>query len=177
MRIENGDLCIRNAAIDDCRQLAEWWNDGGVMAHAGFPNGFGITAEEIQEKIACDSDDSIRRLIIEYKGSSIGEMNYRNLGAGVAEIGVKICNAAYQNKGLGRILLSMLIKELFFMGYEKIILDTNLKNQRAQHVYEMLGFQKVRVNENSWTNQVGELQTSIDYELVFADFKDWSVSE
>ena len=61
------------------------------------------------------------------------------------------------------------------MGYTNIILDTNLKNTRAQHVYEMLGFQKVRINENSWTNQVGEVQSSVDYELVHENFVDWSV--
>ena len=114
MKIENNDLYIRNADVDDCAQLAKWWNDGGVMAHAGFPN------------------------------------------------------------GLGRVILSMLIKKLFSMGYTKIVLDTNLKNGRAKHVYELLGFQKVRVNENSWTNQVGELQSSVDYELVPNNFIDWS---
>ena len=66
MRIENGDLCIRSAEADDCPQLAKWWNDGSVMAHAGF--------------------------------------------------------------------------------------------------------QKVRVRENAWTNQVGELQSSVDYELVPKEF-------
>ena len=35
---------------------------------------------------------------------------------------------------IGRILLNLLIKELFCVGYKKIILDTNLKNTRAQHV-------------------------------------------
>lgn len=47
---------------------------------------------------------------------------------------------------------------------------TNLKNERAQHVYEKLGFTKLRVNENSWINQIGELQSSIDYELYQKDF-------
>ena len=51
------------------------------------------------------------------------------------------------------------------MGYKKIILDTNLKNTRAQHVYEMLGFKKIRINKDSWTNQIGELQLSFEYEL------------
>lgn len=65
----------------------------------------------------------------------------------------------------------MLIFSLFSnMGYKKIILDTNIKNQRAQHVYEELGFKKVRVNRNSWKNQPGELQSSIDYELHLEDF-------
>jgi RimJ/RimL family protein N-acetyltransferase len=47
----------------------------------------------------------------------------------------------------------------------KIILDTNKKNVRAQHVYEKLGFKKVRENINSWQDQLGVWQTSIDYEL------------
>ena len=51
------------------------------------------------------------------------------------------------------------------MGYKKVILDTNVNNKRAQHVYEELGFRKVQVRENSWRNQLGELQSSIDYEM------------
>lgn len=174
MNIIYRDLCIRNAESADCAQLAKWWNDGSVMAHAGFPKGLGTTAESIQEQIKNDSDDTKRRLIIEYKGSAIGEMSYYNQGDHIAEIGIKICNPDYQEKGLGRVILSMLIKELFSMGYVKIILDTNLKNTRAQHVYERLGFQKVRINENSWTNQVGEIQSSVDYELIRDDFVDWT---
>lgn len=145
------------------------------MAHAGFPNGLGTTAEEIEEQIKNDSDDTKRRLMIEYQNKAIGEMSYYNNGEHVAEIGIKTCETEYQEKGLGRVLLSMLIGELFLQGYDRIILDTNLNNTRAQHVYETLGFQKVRVNENSWTNQVGELQSSVDYALVREDFVDWSV--
>ncbi len=63
MKIIHCDLCIRNAEEKDCEQLAAWWNDGSVMAHAGFPNGLGITEAEIQEKIANDSDSTKRRLI------------------------------------------------------------------------------------------------------------------
>lgn len=47
----------------------------------------------------------------------------------------------------------------------KIVLDTNLRNKRAQHVYERLGFRRLRVNVNSWVNQLGDLQSSVDYEL------------
>lgn len=177
MRIIHKDICIRNAESADCVQLASWWNDGGVMAHAGFPNGLGTTAKQIQEQIENDSDDTRRRLIIEYKDYAIGEMSYYNRENNIAEIGIKICDAGYQEKGLGRVILSMLIGELFSMGYAKIILDTNLKNTRAQHVYEMLGFQKVRINENSWTNQAGEVQSSVDYELVRENFVDWSAKE
>ena len=48
-----------------------------------------------------------------------------------------------------------------------------MKNKRAQRVYESLGFRKVRVNIDSWTDQVGKLQSSVDYELVEKDFVDY----
>ena len=40
----------------------------------------------------------------------------------------------------------------------------------AQHVYEELGFQKIRIRENAWKNQLGELQSFIDYEMHPDDF-------
>ena len=68
-------------------------------------------------------------------------------------------------------LLSMLISSLFHdLGYQMIRLDTDLKNERAQHVYEQLGFTRLRVNENAWTDQLGELRSSVDYELAPEDF-------
>ena len=174
MQIRNNEIIIRNAEKGDCNQLAAWWNDGNVMAHAGFPLGLNTTAKEIESKIAEDTDETKRRLIIEYQGQSIGEMSCCNMGNYVAEIGIKICEASFQEKGLGRIVLSMLIRELFLKGYTKIILDTNLNNTRAQHVYEKLGFHQVQIHENSWKNQLGELQSSIDYELSPDSFIDFS---
>ncbi len=126
------DISIRNAEKKDCNQLAIWWNDGKVMEHAGFPNGLGTSAAEIEKQIANDDDKAKRRLIVEYKGT--------------------------------------LIEELFNRGANLIFLDTNLKNTRAQHVYEMLGFRKVSVNIDSWKNQLGELQSSVNYELEVNDF-------
>ena len=165
MRITYKNLTIRNAEEKDCGQLTAWWNDGKVMAHAGFPNGLGTSSEKIAEKLKGDADDTHRRLILELDGKPIGEMSYRSKGTGVAEIGIKICDADQQEKGYGRVALSMLINELFMMRYWKIVLDTNLKNLRAQHVYELLGFDRVRVNRNSWTDQMGKKQSSVDYEL------------
>ena len=145
------------------------------MAHAGFPNGLGTTPEAIGKMIASDTDETTRRLIIEYRQLPIGETSYRNKGEGIAEIGIKICKADYQEKGLGRVILSMLIHALFEKGFKKIILDTNLNNLRAQHVYEKLGFKKLRVNIDSWKDQLGRPQSSVDYELLPEDFVDFSV--
>ena len=166
MLIEYKNLRIRNATIEDADILTTWWNDGAVMAHAGFPNGIGETPEHVAEKIATDDDNKSRRLILELDNCAIGEACFYNLGNKLVEIGIKICDFSKQEKGLGRLYLSMLIYALFEeYGYEKVILDTNLKNKRAQHVYEKLGFKKVRVNYDSWKNQIGELESSVDYEL------------
>ena len=189
MRLEQGKLCIKNAEQEDCKQLVSWWNDGAVMAHAGFPNGLGTNEEKVQKQIAADSDDTRRRLIIWYDGNRIGEMSYANLGDSLeetgedtienrtADIGIKICNSTFQEKGLGKIVLSMLIRELFSRGYTKIVLDTNLKNKRAQHVYERLGFQKVNIRMDAWIDQVGEKQSVVDYELTKEHFVDFALMD
>lgn len=171
MLLQYRDLIIRNAVEEDARQLAVWWNDGRIMAHAGFPNGIGQTEQEIAESLRKDTDLTRRRLIVEMDHVAIGEMNYRNQGGGVAEIGINLCDRSAQNRGLGKMLLSMLISSLFHdLGYQMIRLDTDLKNERAQHVYEQLGFTRLRVNENAWTDQLGELRSSVDYELAPEDF-------
>ncbi|NLG36605.1 MAG: GNAT family N-acetyltransferase, partial [Clostridiales bacterium] len=167
-----GDLAIRDANPDDAGQLCTWWNDGKIMAHAGFPNGLNESPDAISKSLAQDSDDRGRRHMIELGGKLIGEMNYRNKGNGTAEIGIKICDFAQQNKGYGTTLLTMFIDALFtYYKYEKIILDTNAKNKRAQHVYESkLGFRCLGTREHPWPDQLGQPQYSIDYELTK---KDW----
>ena len=167
MNLKNGNLSIRNAVLTDAEQLCKWWNNGEVMAHAGFPNGLGTTIERICTQIAADSG----LFIIEQDGTAIGEMNYRDKGDKIASIGIKICDSTAQGKGLGTLLLTMFINELFAnYGFKKIILDTNVKNKRAQRLYEKLGFKVVAVRENSWTDQIGELQSVIDYALTKEEF-------
>ena len=60
---------------------------------------------------------------------------------------------------------------MFSRGFRKIILDTDLENTRAQHVYELLGFRKVTIHKDSWVNQIGEPRSSVDYELTETEFK------
>ena len=55
MYLQHDNIVIRNATAADAPQLAAWWNDGSVMAHAGFPLGLGTSAE----KIAAGSEPDI----------------------------------------------------------------------------------------------------------------------
>lgn len=80
MLLKFKNLTIRNATVDDAEQLAIWWNDGTVMAHAGFPNGTGQTVKDIADSLKNDSDNSHRRLIIEVDHIPVGEMIYLNKG-------------------------------------------------------------------------------------------------
>lgn len=169
MYLKNDDLVIRHATTDDVQILCNWWSNGKIMAHAGFPNGVYTDADKLSNKIKNETD-ATRRLIIEINSIRVGEMCY-SIKDNVSEIGIKICDFSYQEKGYGTKALKMLINYLFIeMKVEKIILDTNLNNTRAQHVYEKIGFKKTAVRINSWKNQLGSLESSVDYELKKDDF-------
>ena len=158
------NLTIRRATACDAPTLMAWWNDGGVMAHAGFPNGLNITLNQVIAGLGPGS------MIISEDDRPIGECCCRAAARGTAEIGIKICEGDCQNRGIGKKALSMLITYLFQSGYNKIALNTNPDNLRARHVYRELGFREVRINVDSWTDQLGRLQSSVDYELVKGDF-------
>lgn len=91
-------------------------------------------------------------------------MSYWNKGNGVAEIGIKICDFEKHEKGYGTGLYKMLMKALFDdYNYSIIITSTNVNNLRAQLVYEKIGFRKVGINVDAWKDQLGVLQSTIDY--------------
>ena len=64
--------------------------------------------------------------------------------------------------------IAMLCRDLFahLAGIARITLNTMLENQRAQHVYEKLGFVKTGVRENCWRDQTGKLRNAVDYQLL-----------
>lgn len=159
------ELVIRSATRSDALILLDWWNDGKIMAHAGFPLGLNTTIEKVQSNIEKNSD-TFQLLILEFNNQPIGEMNY-TLEGNVADFGIKICVDSFQEKGLGTYSLQLLIDYLFNkIGCDKVICDTNLKNIRAQYVYEnKLKMKKTKILYDSWKNQLGELQSTVFFEL------------
>jgi len=150
MELIKDNLKIRYATKNDAKILCNWWNDGKIMAHAGFPNGVNTTVEEIEKQISVETDNTTRRFIIEINNKPSGEMNYRNKGNGIVEIGIKICDFSEQEKGHGIKLLELFINYLFKeLNFKKIILDTKLENKRAQHVYKKIGFIKIKEDEEA----------------------------
>lgn len=166
MYLHQNELTICDALPADAPLLCRWWNDGKVMEHAGFPQGLGTSVEKITQKLL-EPDNRTHLLIIESEGLPIGEMNWRREESDHAEIGIKICESDRQEKGFGSRLIAMLCRDLFAnRGIASITLNTMLENQRAQHVYEKLGFVKTGVRENCWRDQTGKLRTAVDYQLL-----------
>ena len=78
-------LKIRNATPERCA-LYRRWNDGKVMAHAGFPNGLNTTTEKTISELSADSFETYRRLIMDAEDIPIGEMSFRKKGGRYGEI-------------------------------------------------------------------------------------------
>lgn len=68
----------------------------------------------------------------------------------------------------------MFINHCFELGNETISLTTNLKNKRAQHVYEKLGFKVDKITYGEWEDQLGCPQNTVYYSLVKKDFNDFA---
>ena len=161
MNLKYNEILVRNASLEDVSNLLKWWNDGRVMEHAGFPLGLNTTDNKVIQNIKNHDMINNALLIIEYNKIPIGEMNYKKLDHKSVEIGIKICEEEYQNRGLGKIILSLFISELF---------STTVENKRAHHVYEKLGFVNTEIKENSWTDQLGNIRSSVMYELIEENF-------
>ena len=159
------NLLIRQVTVDDASLLLSWWNNGEIMAHAGFPLGLKTTLEKVKDSITrADKKGDI--FIIYCENIPIGEMSYKEDGAEF-DFGIKICNKTFQNGGYGTAILDRFFEFLFnTKNAEKITCNTNLNNIRAQFVYEeKLKMKRVKTLYNNWTNQIGELCSTTFFEI------------
>jgi len=164
-------LSYRLADRNDVKLLADWWRDGNVMAHAGFPLGLTIDEEKLEDRLMKQKESNHQVFIIEYEGMSIGEMGVK-VEDNEAEIGIKICIDTHQNKGLGTKILRILINDLFDrQDIARIKLDTMVENVRAQKVYERLGFTKISVELDVFIDQLGNKRSAVLYQLLKEDYR------
>jgi RimJ/RimL family protein N-acetyltransferase len=165
MVLYHGKGAIRQATKDDAETLAQWWSNGNVMAHAGFPLGIKTDIDKLKHRLSSQSDNDILWIIEDDNARPIGEMHY-TIEDEKATLGIKICDASKQNKGLGTIILKRMIAHIFsYHTVDYIWLDTMIENTRAQHVYESLHFKKINILKDAWKDQLGNLRTAIEYKL------------
>lgn len=171
LHLSDNELHIRQAEEIDIDVLYNWWNDGKVMAHAGFPNGLHKTKDAIKQEIKANSRTK-RRLILFYEDMKIGEMSFVEVEKDTYDFGIKICEEDYQNKHYGPRFLRLLFDYLFdVLKAKRIILDTDLENKRAQKVYERLGFINKEIHYDSWINDIGEKRSSVSYSMTIDDYR------
>ena len=175
MRKEDELITLRSATVDDVDQLARWWADGKIMAHAGFPNGIQTDKAKIIADINAAKEiesPPFERLIISRNDNiNIGEMSYRETDKDIYEVGIKICDFSQHNRGFGQVCMELLLEYLFVDRHaSKVILDTNTRNRGAQRFYERLGFTKIGVRKYCFVDQLGRMQSAVDYEYTKDDY-------
>lgn len=178
MSLMDSNLRLRPATLEDAGHLNTWWNDGAVMAHAGFPDGLGQSLEQTRQAIAYWESARGELFIIEFDHVPVGECNYRILNEHTAECGWKICETAAQNRGHGTRLIRLMLNYLFTdpalqakTPIYRAIWDTNRNNLRAQHVYEhKIGARRLREQRDAWQDQRGVWQSSVDYEVLKSEY-------
>lgn len=84
----------------------------------------------------------------------------------------------YQGQGLGRLLLSNVLREALAQSVEECFLEVRASNIRAQNLYTSLGFEKVGVRkgyyeatgdspqEDAFTMRLANIQEAIDQKLI-----------
>jgi RimJ/RimL family protein N-acetyltransferase len=156
---------IRVAQPNDAPTLASWWADGKVMEHAGFPNGIKTDINQLKNRLSTQKTNSVLWILEDINHSPIGEMAF-SIKDLVATLGIKICVSDAQNKGVGKQALKCMINHLFeTYNIESIWLDTMIENKRAQHVYESLNFEQIKINQACWEDQLGNIRTAVEYSL------------
>lgn len=169
-------LTYRLVENEDAHHLLKWWNDGAVMAHAGFPKGLGLSLGAVEATIDRARAANSLYILLDHD-QAIGELSARLVddkasgGLKTFEIGIKICEVAYQNGGRGRVYLKNLLRDLFIeRGAHQVVLDTNSTNKRAQALYEKLGFVRTQDPPHPWKDQLGHDQLSLNYVLTLEDW-------
>jgi hypothetical protein len=94
--------------------MLKYFQNGGmtkkVMAHAGFPKGLNVEVSKIINRIQKMNLDLFKEqlIMIEYDKICIAEMHYK-LGPTGAQIGIRICDFNFHQKGIGSLALEIYV--------------------------------------------------------------------
>lgn len=82
--------------------------------------------------------------VIESKGNLIGYAGYWKI-QDEAHLVTFAIHPSSRGKGLGKMLLSHILKDIQEKGIKKITLEVRKSNKAAQHLYEKFGFKKIAI--------------------------------
>lgn len=158
-----GKVLIKETSFEDLANIMKLWNNGKVMKFVGFPNGLGITIEELEmwlEEIIKKPQRchySIYAEGIEYCGESFYSVSDET---GLAMLDIKLLPDA-QGKGIAYIGLNYAIEKAFLEGKAKAVyVEPHIDNKMAWKLYHKIGFvSKTRPK----FLEVGDTYLELDY--------------
>lgn len=135
---------IKEATMQDVKNVQRLWADGDVMKYVGFPEGLSETEESIGEMIRNTAESRPQRnyYAIFEDGGYCGETCYDiDADTKTASLDIKLFKFA-RGRGIATKALSFAIEEAFRNGAETVWVDPDPENGKAIALYERLGFQK-----------------------------------
>lgn len=144
--MENDSVTIREMQFEDLDNVRALWNDGDVMRFVGFPDGIGVTADDMARWLGWIERGRPRRNHysvyaegIGYCGESFYDIDAEHGDA--AALDIKLFAKA-RGRGIAYAALSHAIHAAFDNGAPRVWVDPNPQNERAFALYRRLGFQE-----------------------------------
>jgi RimJ/RimL family protein N-acetyltransferase len=139
----NGEIMIKETSAEDLDNIMSLWNNGEVMHYVGFPEGLGITLDELKKWLVwviakpgrCHY--SIYADGIGYCGETFYNVDDEHK---TAALDIKLLPEA-RGKGIAAYSLSYAISRAFDDGNaDRAYVDPHPDNVKAWRLYEKLGF-------------------------------------
>lgn len=154
--ISTGDISIRPMKASDFDLVAKWLSDPRVFEFIhGKPKDLTWVKKKYGPRIA--KKEKINSNIIEYKNKPVGYIQYFDIkpyekdyemenANDIWAIDLWIGEPNFWDKGIGSKALKLIMEHIFKdKKAKKIIIDPHIDNSRAIHVYEKVGFKKVKI--------------------------------
>ena len=180
-------IVIKETSKDDLENVMKLWNNGDVMKFVGFPDGLGITIENLEKWIIWAIQPPYRCHYSIYleDDTYCGETFYdTDVNTGTSALDIKLLSHV-QGKGIAFKALSYSINKAFKEGKaERVYVDPHPDNISAWKLYEKLKFTNrprpdylegnnpyLEITRDEWQKTVVEGQLFNDFK-VEVNFKD-----
>jgi RimJ/RimL family protein N-acetyltransferase len=137
---------IKETTIEDLQNVVTLWNDGDVMNYVGFPEGLGVTKQDLINKWYPTINNDVYRRHFSIYDDDIGycgESYYDSRHPEKTVLDIKLLPKA-RGRGLGEIGLRHAIEEAFNHGGARMVyVDPNKNNKKALALYHKLNFKQL----------------------------------
>ena len=173
---ETARLIIRRGDPNDVEFIRELWNDPLVMKYVGFPEGLGMSREEVADRFSAETGELFDRILIitmkdgiRIGNTKIGRINEK----GITETDMKII-PAYWGKGYGKEAKKGLCDFIFTHTDAEIVQATpNRENIASIRMQEYAGAKPVDEGIFSFHQKMKMKTCPVPYILYQLNRKDW----